>query len=677
MLSQLFIKSYQSIHEKIYAYRTVKMEPSDWAEENLYMTSTLTNYPGFLKYNRSPWSREMIDSLSPNSGIEMVAAMKNNQSGFTATVLMPFICYLISENPSSIMFLSGTDVMATGTIRDKLDPLIQSSGLEHLIKSQDTRKRNSRTGNTDNKKEFAGGNLIIGSYKPSNLRMHSVKNILADEFDDAPFSDKKEGSTRKLLENRTTAFPGKKKIAYLSTPTIAGRSNIEKVFKEGDQRHWHWNCPHCKNWIDVLWSVEREDGSTSGMKYELNENNELIDKSIYFECKECRGKIFESDKRKLNEGGMWIPTATPKRPEFRSYQCNAIFTFDTWRDLCFDWVSANPFGKTADLDALKTFINTKLGQTWVERGTSLKVSDMMRDNQRTYKMGVVPDVTCEADGNGKIVLITMACDLGGVMETNNEDVRLDWEIIAHSANGATYSIKHGSIGTFKRTRTKKRAERENESERTKWTYSHGQNHSVWPKLKEIIYEDLVCESGEVVDIDMTLIDSGHFTKLTYDFVRDCDDPFIVSVKGYGEEEYRKLSKDTPVVKRSLEQAGKLYILQVNQLKDILASNMKLKFGMDGYQPSGFMNYPQPDKGFYSMNNYFSHFEAEHRVEQKSGDVVVAFSWKKKNSSLENHYFDIYNYNIAAKYVYIDIIRRTHTKNSKLTWDDYVSMINEN
>jgi hypothetical protein len=77
---------------------------------------------------------------------------------------------------------------------------------------------------------------------------------------------------------------------------------------------------------------------------------------------------------------------------------------------------------------------------------------MMTNNVRSYDIGVVPDVTCKNDGNGRIVLLTLACDLGGVMETNNEDVRLDWELIAHASNGQTYSVNHGSIGTFKRNR---------------------------------------------------------------------------------------------------------------------------------------------------------------------------------------------------------------------------------
>ena len=363
MLAEIYKKTILRIQEKIYDYKTIRLDPSEWVEQNIYMTGAESNYPGFLKYSRSPWTREIIDALSPNSGYEMVVGMKNNQSGFTSTVLIPYICYTISEFPANMMFVSGTEDLAKDTVRDKLDPVIQNSGLSHLIRSSDTRRRNKRTGNTDSKKEFAGGTLNIGSYKPSNLRMHSVKIILADEFDDAVTSDKKEGNIRTLLENRTTAFPGTKKILYLSTPTIQGGSNIEKVFDLTDKRHWHWKCPHCKEFIDVLWSVEREDGTFGGIKYELDERNELIESSIHYECQKCKGKILEKEKHHLNASGVWIPTCKPQRPEYVGYQPNAIFTFDTWRELVFKWLEANPPGQPSDHDALKAFVNTKLAQT--------------------------------------------------------------------------------------------------------------------------------------------------------------------------------------------------------------------------------------------------------------------------------------------------------------------------
>jgi hypothetical protein len=49
-----------------------------------------------------------------------------------------------------------------------------------------------------------------------------------------------------------------------------------------------------------------------------------------------------------------------------------------------------------------------------------------------------------SDGNGRIVLLTCAADMNGKVD----DARLDFEIVAWAKSGASYSICHGSIGTF-------------------------------------------------------------------------------------------------------------------------------------------------------------------------------------------------------------------------------------
>lgn len=675
MLAQLFKKAIDSIQDKIYDYKTIRPEPSDWVEENIYLTKAESNFTGFFRFDRTPYTKEIIDNFSPNSPVEIFGIMKCSQSGLTA-VITSAIAYVISESPCNMMFISGSESLVQDTIRDRLDPIIQNSGLSHLIRPNVFKKKNQKSGDTDFKKEYAGGSLTAITYNPRHLRFYSAKIIFADEFDDAPRNDKKEGSTRSLVEARTKSFGSSKKIGYVSSPTIKGMSNIEEVFELGDQRKWNWCCPHCNTYIPMEWRVEKEDGTFAGIKYLLNEQNELIPESVHYECQNCGGEIKYSEKYSLNLTGKWIPTAKPSKPQYRSYQLNALVIppgFDSWVDLVYQWLEACPPDGSIDEGKLKTFVNTQLGQTWEQKGTSPRVNELM-NNVRSYEIGQVPDETCEKDGNGKICLISMSCDLGGVMETNNEDVRLDWEIIAHSTTGVMYHINHGSIGTFKRSRKKTNREKENESERELYTYAHGQRNSVWPILKKIIDENLIGQSGDAYNIEITLVDTGFFTKLAYDFIKSVEDSFVIGIKGYNDEEYRRLSKDTPIISRSREFVGKLYLLQVNQLKDILAQNMKLKMGMDGYQPSGFMNFPQPSLGKYNMKSYFSHYEGEHRVEVKKGDTVIGYAWKKKNSGVENHFFDVAVYNISAREVFIDLLRRSDSKNAKLDWDSFATMM---
>jgi len=675
MLEDLFKRAYLSIHDKIYNYKTIRLNPSTWVEGNIYLTPDLSRFTGPYKYDISPYTREVIDNLDPTSPVEMTAVMKCAQSGFTMGVIVPGIAYIISESPASILYTAADKELVQLSVRTRLDPILNSSGLSHLIRPNVIKKKNQRTGDTDFSKEFAGGSLTaLGVNNPNKWRQYSVKYIFADDWDSAPKADKKEGSVRSLIENRAKSFGSMKKIFYISTPTTKNSSNIEEVFELGDQRKWNWCCPNCEEFIPIEWRINKEDGYYAGIKWEVNKEGELIKDSVHYECQNCGGHILEKEKYKLNLGGKWIPTAKPKRENYRSYILNALVIppgFDSWIDLISQWLEANPANDIIDEGKLKAFVNTQLGQTWEEKGSSPKVTDLM-NNVRSYECGTIPDNTIDSDGNGKVLLLTLSCDLGGVMETHNEDVRIDWEIRAHTSTGVTYSINHGSIGTFKRSRRKNKKERENESERDKWTYSHGQNFSVWPELQKIIEANYIGQSGDAYNIDMTVIDTGHFTKLTNEFINIQNNPFIVGVKGYGETEYRSLSKDTPVIKRSREQGGRLYILQVNQLKDMLAANMKLKEGMDGFQPSGFMNFPQPEKNKYNMRTYFSHYEGEHRVEEVKGDSVVGFAWKKKNSSVENHFFDVAVYDIASKEIYLDILRKQSPKYSKLTWEDFVN-----
>ena len=207
MIEQIFLKNVLEIQDLIYNYDPVRLEPSDWVEKTVFLTSAESKFSGFFSYDRSPYSKEIIDNLSPTSDVEMMAIMKCVQSGFTAGVIVPFIAYTISQSPCQVIFVSGSDQLVKDTIRDRLDPVIQNSGnLKDLIRPNAIKKSNQRSGDTDTKKEFVGGALTCLTYKPSKLRQYSAKVILADEFDDAPRSNVTEGSIRSLLEGRTVSF---------------------------------------------------------------------------------------------------------------------------------------------------------------------------------------------------------------------------------------------------------------------------------------------------------------------------------------------------------------------------------------------------------------------------------------------------------------------------------------
>ena len=95
--------------------------------------------------------------------------------------------------------------------------------------------------------------------------------------------------------------------------------------------------------------------------------------------------------------------------------------------------------------------------------------------------------------------------------------------------------------------------------------------------------------------------------------------------------------------------------------------------MDGTQPEGFMNFPQPSGGKYTLRNYFVHYEGEKRVEEVKNDEVVGFKWEKKHSQSQNHFWDVRIYNMAARDIFLDILKLSDPRIKSLTWNDFVDM----
>ena len=681
MSAEIWNEIYSRIHEKAYDVRLVKKKPSDWIEENIILPDGVSRYKGPFSYSISPYAREIVDRLDSNDPSRAVAVMKCAQIGLTQGLIVPGMAYVISEDAYPMLFMAGDKELAKKSIEERFDPILQSSGLYHLIRPSVIRAKNQRTGDTSLSKEYAGGRLTVeGTNNVTKMRQISVKIVFADDWEAAPRSDKSEGSLRKLIEGRQTSYGNMAKTFFISTPTVKQTSNIEPVYELGDQRKWHWRCPHCGNLFTPLWRVELENGRFAGISWRLDEKGTLINNSVHYKCQHCEGEIYEREKFELNKKGIWIPTAKPQIENYYSYHLNALVIppgFVTWVDLVKEWLEACPPNAPVNKAMLQTFLNIRMGETWEEQGETPRVMELM-NNTREYLPGVVPDLTCEEDGNGKIVLLTLACDLNGVMKEENfqiiEDVRLDWEVVAHTSFGQTYSIDHGSIGTFRRTRDVSKQQKERDFEREKWTYAHNQYNSVWPELEKIMRKEWKTESGRNVNINLTVIDTGFFTKYARQFIDSISDLSIVGVKGKTEAEYRKVTKDTPILTKSRESRN-IYLLEVNQIKDILAQNMKLRKGTDGSQPEGFMNFPQPTDGKYTMKSFFIHYEGEKRTEEIKNEEVIGFSWQKKTSQSLNHFWDVRVYNIAAREIYLDLIKQADPRIKNLTWNDFVDLIN--
>jgi phage terminase large subunit GpA len=151
------------------------------------------------------------------------------------------------------------------------------------------------------------------------------------------------------------------------------------------------------------------------------------------------------------------------------------------------------------------------------------------------------------------------------------------------------------------------------------------------------------------------------------------------LKGKDVEKYFKLGRDFPAFQIAKERQN-LYLVEVNRIKDDLADEIKLKWDHRDDQPAGFMNFPSPSDGLYGFKNYFGHYEAEHRVLDNKDGSPIAARWVKKNSAVQNHFWDVRVYNIAIRDILIALIKKDLPKEERTLhfgWSDIVKIINDN
>lgn len=646
--------------------------PSNWYESNMIMPKG-SAFPGPIRYDRTPYWREVVDCADPNHEARDITVMGPAQMGKSIMVLNPIVGYTIALNPGNILFLTGHSDLTKKAVL-KIDYMIDNTGLRPLIKPSIMRARNNRTGDTSTDKEFRGGDFKSGSITNHNLlRQNDVMILIADDLDAARMAEKETGSTVELGKGRTKAFESKCKRYWVSTPQVKGQSLIESQFEKSDKRYFNVICPCCKTPIVLKFRINIDEKETAGLTWKLDNFGRVDPKTVGYVCQSCGGFFDDSNKYDLLNSGVWVPTAIPKEHYHQGYHINGLYAapgMTSWFTLASTYERCNPPESNRIESSYQTFLNIDMGDLYEPPSVEIKAVQIM-GNVREYEVGEVPEDLSIKDGNGEIVMLTCGIDLNGVYgkEGRDDDVRLDYEIVAWSSSGSTYSVEHGSIGTFifRETEAEKKIPRE------KWTYDHKKPNNVWREVDKLLSRNFpVSGTTRKMKILCTAIDTGYCEKEAFEYI-DQKKFWIVGVKGNPENKYKPLDRLTPNFKVGQSRSN-LYILDGHNIKDELAGLMRMKWSPKSgeNQPSGFMNFPG-HKTLYGYKNFFSHFEAEARVEDKDDQGnVVGFVWKKKSATVQNHHFDTRYYNMGVKEIVMEIIFRD-LKVRNYTWNDFVAL----
>lgn len=522
-----------------------KLRISEWADHYRILTTRSSPEPGLWRTNRTPFLKEIMDSLMADSPWERVVFMKGSQVGATESG-NNWIGYVIHLAPGPMLVVQPTETMAKRNSKQRIGPLIEDSPiLRSLVRSNKSRD----SGNTILAKEFLGGILVLaGANSAKQLRSMAARYLFLDEVDAYPANVDKEGEPCDLAIARTSNFR-RRKILIASTPTVSGRSRIETFFGQSDQNFFNVPCPRCGQFITLL-------------PEQLVWSEKLVHQAAY-RCQECDREIYDHQKTEMLDAGEWRATAQGDGIT-RGFHLSSLYSPVGW--LSWTKVLRTKEQSLGSPEKLQAFYNTVLGMPWADQGEVPDV-DRLYERRESYVIGEVPE--------------------GGLVLTAGADIqmnRIEVEVVAWGRDKHSWSVDYRVFE------------------------GNTNQPQVWEKLAELLEEDFPSYYGGSLRIRKLAVDSGFNTIKVYDWVRQMGSLQVMAVKGESHTHISAFVSpptmlDLTTSGRTIRGGVRLWPVNTAIGKEELYRALRLAAPdvLAGEEwPSGYCHFPQYGKEFFEQ-----------------------------------------------------------------------------
>lgn len=569
---------------------------SQWADAYRMLSSESSAEPGRWRTDWFPPLREIMDCIS-DPKVERVTFQKPAQVGWTE-LIGNTVGYVVDLDPSPMLVVQPSLDDAKDWSKERFDPMLRDTPrLQGKIAYGARREKDTSI----LRKRFPGGFIaIVGANSARGLRSRPIRWLIGDELD--AYLPSARGSTKggtgegdpwSLAMKRTTRF-WNRKIIEGSTPTVRGHSAIERHRLQGSDAECFLPCPHCGfvqtlKWPNLRWE-SGQPGTAAYICGIITKDGEITEG--------CGVSIERHHMPAMLRAHRWVHKH-PERTKWRTFLINALYAL-SWADLAEEWLTAQ-----GNREEQKVFTNTRLAETWNDEGEHLSES-ALEARRETYA----------AEVPMKAGVLTMGVDVQGD--------RLEVKVKGWGAGERSWLIHYEQL------------------------WGDPAQAEVWRQLDLILLRDWQHESGAMLKIRSTAIDSGgHHTEDVYRYARRMRRHGVWAIKGVGEPGRAAVR---PPAKRSKD---RLWTLGTNALKDIVYARLEQETA-----GPGFMHFPMT-----ATNEYFLQLTGEKRVtvyvQGKPVRKYVPIAGRRQEA------LDCEQYALAALYMLGPVRDRLHLEVARL------------
>ena len=590
---------------------------SEWAAEHFFLSEMSSAAPGdFVPFETQ---RVFLD-VAGGGVVEKVDVVKSSRVGFTKC-LLALIGYLVEHRRRNVLNYHPSDPKAVEFVKLQLNPMLMdcpvmtelatSDALEYQLVKGRAKKFRKTEENTLTQKIFTNGVVlsIRGGSNPNNYRAITADAVLYDEIDGFSQSIRHEGDPLSLGDTRVMESLFRFSLRG-STPTSRETSVLWKSEQLADLRfRFRCRCPLCGELAALDWTHGTE--LAHGLKFDEGDPD-----SARHVCPGCGGAWDWTRLGGAMAAGRWEADGGEHIDPADTYRLlGADGAAVPWpRHIAFTgwWTALNPMvpwsdivrrhmESVSDVQRRKTFVNTVLGDYWVDS---------------------VTDVTAEElAGRGE-----------GYHSENADGVP--------TAPEAAYFFSVAVDVQADRLEAEKRVWGRG---RESW----GMGYRVFPgdPQGEAVWEDLHSWASEPVDMDgavggpnMMIVDSGYQSERVYAYCRRAPDRMVpikarTSTRGHRIDYDRKIHR---------ERGTRLCMVDPDLMKDMAHVFLRRR------EPGpGFVHFPA-GRGYGDV--YYDQLTSQSKRWVRSSTGRERLLWRPKSDLVRDEALDIFLYGIVATMV---------------------------